>query len=416
MRDEDRIKRAYDELVSGRVMPNFLFIGNGISHAAYFSAFALYAKEHGVDLRGIIYDAASSSRPNHFTESHILGINLEDSVFLRHDERGASKSMAASLGEMVRGCSQSVALRAPSHDAWHGDVGSCDSEEVFYFIYPAIGEMPAYALDFLSSIDRPVVRVVLEEGIGAYLMTSRDWWMLGAARERHPFMRVLKSAILGLLWPLQRRRQLKIGRRTACLPFTLFGISGDVAEKNSHVCACVSCVFDELAVAFDVPTIDYSNTVIIATTRFAELGAESFELTLLKEVVTVFQDMGLTVVLRPHPNDVDAERYGQLSVEIDDHLDVTLESLIAHSKELPVAILGFMSSSQLIANALWGVPAICISYVLGQGWAAAAEKSGGMRLLDRETQDAKELFSDYVMFPSSVAELEEAIAALGQEG
>lgn len=412
MKESRLICEAYQELVRKGKHPNFLFVGGGVSAIVQFDAFASFAKDSGIPLCGIIYDHTPTSFSNKFKKDHVLNLEVDDYILLESGT-GTPSTRGGQLQifkDMVGGCFARIPRAVSMVSAKRiEDVKAEDN--AFFFLYPACGCIPPYALDFLSTLNKDLVHVVLEEGIGTYLMTLRDWWFLGADRA-NGFRKALKTAALQILWPIVKRQQIAADHAMSTVPFTLFVKSDGVAKRNPIPCDYSAKTFEQLALQRNIPDVDYSNSIIVATTRFAEHGAIEYEIETLGFVVRLLQRFGYRVIIRPHPAEKDKCHYRAFGVEIDEYMDVPLESLLAHSRNHPAAVLGFMSSSQLIANALWGIPSICIAYVLGEQWSNLVKSNGAIRLLDREIQDAQMLFGDYVTFPYGIEALEELIASL----
>lgn len=405
--------QAYFELKRQGKNPNFLFVGGGISHAAYFSSFALFARDENISLSGIVYDCAPAYKPVRFTEEHIVGVSCDDYRLLRRNPKNGARNtgVLSSLMDMIKGCFVKCPVSGPMEIPLTIE-NIKNFEDPFFFIYPATGLIPAYALEFLSSLNRSVIHIVLEEGIGSYLATLKDWWFLGIDRERNGTMRLVKSAVLHALWPFVKRKQAQAERAMPRVPFTLFHVSNGVLYKNQIPCAYGAKAFELLAANHGLPSIDYSNTVIIATTRFAELGGIEYEIASLEAAIHIFRQYGFRVIVRPHPGERETHHYAYLANEIDEYMDLPLESLIAYSKRPPVALLGFMSSSQLIANALWGIKGICLTYVLDEIWAALVKGNAAIALFDRDVQHAQKLFEGYVDFPHGIEQLRESALLL----
>lgn len=416
MSELSQIEGAYRSLQDKDRKPNFLFIAGGLSDVSQFDSFALFARDLDIDLCGIIYDAFSEGGADEFGETYILVIGPDEYELVRKaDELGSDNSnLLHALGEIVRGCFVKLPTRFASVDGLRLEcVGEID--DPFFLIYPKCGPIPSYALAFLATIEqRNVIHIVLEEGIGSYLMTFRDWWFLGVSREMNPLTRTLKSIVLHLLWPLKKRQQSRVDRAISSVSFTLFK-EGSALQKNETPCRYYKRALEDIAAQRRVKALDFSDTVIIATTRFADFDAIDFETSCLGVVISILQKHGYRVILRPHPAEKLLEHYKSLPVEMDSHMDVSLETQIAASQSLPAAILGFMSSAQLISNALWGVEAICLSDVLSDEWQALASENGAIGLLNREIQDAKRLFEGYIEFPHGPLQLESEIVSLGEE-
>ncbi len=412
MEEFSQIETAYRNLQKKGKRPNFLFIGGGLSDISQFDAFALYAKDIGIKLSGVLYDGSAQDSSNRFSEEHVLGIEPDEYELIhRTNESGSRIGFFSALKEMTQGCFITLPSRLKSMSGLRlenlGEV-----EDAFFLIRPKCGSIPSYALRFLAIVEQEkVIHVMLEEGIGSYLMTFRDWWFLGVDRELDPLTRVLKSAALHALWPIKKRQQSSINRRITSISYTLFE-EGALFRRNAIPCHYFERALEDIGAQRGVPVFDFSNTVIIATTRFADFKAADFEIDCLGLVISILQEHGYRVILRPHPAEKTLEHYEGLSVEMDPNMDVSLETQIAVSRVLPVAILGFMSSSQLIASAVWDIPAISVAYTLDEKWAEMVRENSAIRLFDREIRDAESVFSDYVLFPRGVQELIDAIASL----
>lgn len=404
MKEMKKIQRAYEMLESKGVQPNFLFVGGGISDAIFFSSFILYAKVISLKLRGIILDNAPATAPNHFTSEHILGLSASDYIFLKTTTEQRDNQSSA-LWSLIKSCFCPKHIGPGRIQANHDITKLSECHDSLFLFYPASGQIPYFVLNFLSSINRPVIHIVLEEGIGSYLMSPKDWWYLGISREQKRLKRALKALILKSLWPFQRAQQSRLEKQLLRIPFTLFSQNRQTAIKNPISCEYATKAFLLAAEKFQIPILDYSNTVIIATTKFKDVGAQDACLPIIKDVISAVKQMGFDVLLRPHPGESSSEYYNSLNVEIDTHSNIALESLIARSARRPVAILGFMSSSQLFANVLWGVKAICVTDAESEKWNELARTNGAISLLNREILRAKDLFMNYVSFPCNIEEL-----------
>ena len=104
MEEFGQIEAAYRNLQKKGKRPNFLFIGGGLSDVSQFDAFALYAKDIGIKLSGVLYDGSAQDSSNRFSEEHVLGIEPDEYELVhRINESGDRIGFLPALREMVQG-------------------------------------------------------------------------------------------------------------------------------------------------------------------------------------------------------------------------------------------------------------------------------------------------------------------------
>lgn len=395
---------AFRQLQEEGKEPNFLFMGGSLLHVESFNAFVEKMKVQGRRMCGVACDVTPPPYKRQFDESYITSLDSEDFIFLSGDKDFSyTQSAMANYQDLFR--------------IWQGMKGVSTVRET------REGDKPLYCL-FQASIDPPVaawatalqlskdLRLVhLEEGIGAY---THDYEVQRSHAYEKSFVKRLKGAVWDKAYELfYKKRHEFIHERISEEGNLLFDKeSSQTLALNEYNARLMAHAFENLAARRSVPKVDYSNTIVLTGTELFEYhDLFDLEVEFFAGIIEMAKRYGYEVMVRPHPRVRNYEKYRMLDARIDEHCDVPLECLLLHADSKPLATIGMMSSSQVFAQALCGVPCITITDFFMSSNAAKEFPIGFLKVID-DFRDAESYFSDVVTIPKNEGELNEVLAEL----
>lgn len=239
-----------------------------------------------------------------------------------------------------------------------------------------------------------IVNILTDEGLGIYFRSDKNWILEngGKLNLKSLFIQTIKQKIKDVLInQLNKNGEFYSGR--------IFEMKQN--QKISPSKAVVKCYLElfESCKSENLAT-DYKQTILINTQAFYldHQDCGDFDIECLSLVCHTLKNAGYSILLKPHPREKTVlGRYHSLGVQIDDRYEMSQELLLAKSTHLPLAILGFYSTTLITANLLWNIPAICLNSL------AEVQKADSATRLDMESFSKR--FSDFICEPKTVSEL-----------
>lgn len=87
------------------------------------------------------------------------------------------------------------------------------------------------------------------------------------------------------------------------------------------------------------------------------LGDYTEDTDLVSKLIHQLKNKGVTVVYKPHPRECDYNRIERYSCEIFDYRGIALEVILERLRRKPMALVGYLSSTLLYSEALYGIKA-----------------------------------------------------------
>lgn len=248
---------------------------------------------------------------------------------------------------------------------------------------------PGLFLNLLARYGKqPVKHIRIDEGVGTYLCTEKDWERIAYAETGHRNGVALKA--------LKKR----LGKQD-CLEsqeFLLF-------DKHGNVNNSVAQAYERALMTKEPRGHDEfeGNDVVICTGPYREYGIISNEayFSILNAVRKCCSDLGLRVVVKPHPRELHLDTYEALGFSFVKDSKASFEELLAGAANPPQCVLGFSSTALVTASVIFNVPVVCIEYLL--------QNDGELDDHFASVKRYQDFFKQYVLFPRTIDELGKAL-------
>lgn len=351
------IKNAFQELISRGYKPNFLFIGSSVLHIATLNALLFKIASKGEKLCGVVCDNIPFSRVSQFSNSDIFAVEQDHIIVLRQGcdfvsrESNSLVWLKECLLPRFPGCSLKKFYK------------EFIDKHYFYLLVTNEEYPPLNLWRCVSTQNLPIKCILLEEGTGTYV-SRWSTYHFSAKKESSMMKFLLKLSKSVLIHPLKRNYRLCVERNCNLDTFGLFDTVDGSLSVNKDYCFWINKSLKRQGEIRGFAGKDFSQKVIIVGANFLELGSARLEQLLIEKLITIIKDCGFVPYFRPHPRIKDRSHYAFLSDEIDTNEHCPLEAIIASAQFPPLAVVGFASSSQLMASVLWDIPAITIGSLL----------------------------------------------------
>ena len=409
-----QIVKAFDDLRARGKNPNFLYIGDSVLHVASFNSFVRFMHDRGISLCGVICNGIPLNRLKQYEEDSILGLPKDDYVYL---ENGKDVDLREYPVETITDTAQLFFNLMRQKNISSSDTGldvlTEDAASKFYILYPGTDRLREHIWNEAFLSGKAPVRVVLEEGVGTYTQTPRTWFDLTIAKTHSKLGRLLKYIRWYVMLPFRKILDRLLQKKTQYVRFCVFDydshgrlVANEAAAQN------LSEIFRIAGEQEGIPPKDFKDKIVIATTMlFEESSSQALETDVYSKVIDMCRNHGMDVVIKPHPRDNSLDKYRQLGAQVIDDTKVSLESLLAYANNMPLAIIGMQSSSQVIANSLWGVPAVFLTDLCEEAF-LQHDDNPRIKHFRLSCSRGEPLFSQFASSPQSYNELEGCIVAI----
>lgn len=404
---ENYIYKAYREFEEAKgCTANFLFTGGAIADAVPLSAFLTLAAEHNVTLQGLIL-CPYYEKEAHFFSPLLTDVIGEDRCMV------IKKPEAGLVGRSLRDSKQTI--KAIQAGLKRGDADQSRSiwnlSAPFFLLAPSDGYISPDIVEFLFLLNRPIVYVLMDDGIGAYVRNNHELAMRGIERMENPLIRALGTAYVWSMRPWSTRLQALLESKASFIRFTLFQKEDASLILNRKLLPYYRDAFKRCAILCHVQQKDFSDTVIAITTKSNLLGFADIELEALTELKAICDDLGLHLTIKPHPLDNNNDRYEALGLPMVQSKETTFEMMLSQSVHFPVALVGFGSAAQIWGNIFFEIPAILMTGLVKEELDERAEALPSTAQLLHSIRMIEELYSSYAEFPKDAKEFKKCIEA-----
>lgn len=396
---ELRVEKALSLLEGMGKKPNFIFSGDSVLHVAALNAFLKKKASEGVPMCGVVCNTVYDGRDPQYGPDAIIAVDSCDFIYLEIE--GAYDALPATFLTKAR---RKIFLNSLYYRA-SKVLNSCANSngyDCFYYIHPAAVVFEERYFNVALLMGRPLFRVILEEGIGTYASRKLPKQGKGVFRGKND-----KAA------RFEEKRERVLRKIALEERFCLFHASEGELMKNYDFIEWMTKSFADMARLKGVDGFDYSNTVIIVGTFiFSDLGGLEAELGVLSRVVIQLKECGVRVVYRPHPRAKNIDKYRSLGVEIDLSQKVPFEAVLAASSHLPLAMMGFCSSSELMSNAFWDIPCFSLCQLLRKE--VLSRKGDSTKIIEEinRIEGIESGLADYVSSFDSLSAVKSSIQSL----
>lgn len=404
---EAQIAEACKYLEAQSKRPNFILVGATPSTANIVTSFFLFCRDHGIEPCGIVVDPFGKKRAFSFSPEALSLLSSDDYTVIDHPSEHPSPSPFENL-KMLRASARKLS-KLKKRESFE-EHSQCWNDCLF--VVSTHGFVDRRITDFAFGTGRPIVYVELEEGTGSYVCTPferiMEWIDVipdGKARFYHSV-----GAHVGK--PFLERLHKELKSKAFYVPFTLFNREPDGLSPNEMVCEYYKKAIGLLAKAQGIPVVNYSNTAMILTSRLDPFGLSDTESRAVRKAADVFERQGLKVLVRPHPLALDRIDPFLDGLEIDRNSKLPIESLIALSSQQPVLTTGFMSSAQINANLLWGIPSLSLEGLVCEDLARRYNDDVRTHVFRDNLLSIKTAFSGFLEFPSSLERFDKRVAEI----
>ena len=356
-----QITTSFGALEKRGMQPNFLFFGDSVLHLSSFRALYSALDERGCQLSGVVCNAIAPGRKAQFGLRDIsLFIPtrrfeyLENTVNIDLRER-PSETVVASVRTSLRLKNVPSGQHCPPTNL--DDLAHLVQSGAMLYVHSEAKSFPKHSVDLaLLLFGAPLIDVLIEEGTGTYTQTDRSWFEISLLKTRSHIMRLAKEARWALFAPLNNLIQREYSMKVPRFSFCMFTQKTIPLEINVEFRDMYKKVLEQ-----SKHDADYKNAVIFASTVLFEECESNADLPIIKHIVNIAGRYGIRVVIKPHPREKDLSRYASTGANLEEEVGSSLEELVAAAPHKPRCILGFGSSSQVMLNALYGIPAIDLS-------------------------------------------------------
>lgn len=272
-------------------------------------------------------------------------------------------------------------------------------------LFVACASFPgSFIRDLSIECKRPVHFLLLDEGIGSYLNSSKDW--VRQSSSDLGLSSLLKFVRIGLggidaSYFEKKKQALKDEDR-----FTRFMLLDEQLNIDPAIAICYRSVLDSLeSQSYDNGNL-YENAVVINTQPLREDGLirDGIYERLVIKIDEALKLAGYKTVIKPHPREMLSGQYVNSGCVVDATHGVAQEYIFSQLSQKPLCILGFNSSSLHTAQALFDIPAISFLNLVPESMLT----SKGLNSKERYYA----AFSKAVHFPATLTELVDMVNAI----
>lgn len=396
------------------IKPNFLFVGDSVLHLTSFKALYFALLERGVQLAGVICNGVAPGRKPQFNAETLKTFfpeeyfeYLENAHTIDLRERPA-ETVVASIRTLHR---LQGLPKPPEHIVRDLDeLATRTTEGAILYIHSEAKSFPKHSLE-LSVLLRgsPVIEVIVEEGTGTYTQTDASWFEISLLKTSSSLMKMAKRLRWALFSPINCAIDKEYSRKIPKFSFCMFVKGTEPLKKNSVFLNEFQKTLEQTNTS-----TNYKNVIICATTvLFEECGSDA-DLQIISRITNLASSYDVRVIVKPHPREKALSRYDSTGAVVEQAPETSLEELVAGSLEKPLCIVGFGSSSQVMLNAIYGIPALDISRLLSEGSFSGATNEERLRFaFDSEhLRHFRRLFSPYITEVASKEELSRQLTSI----
>lgn len=319
-------------------------------HAHGVNAFMRFKQDQGVRLRGIICIGKNAQAGYLIDDSYLIHSN--EITIVRYDSR-ENKTIKSSLKNLL--------------DTWRG----C------YFLPPVSDKCDIYVLNCVNPyfgmhaflklyLKKQPLAVLIDEGLATYMRSN-----FGRLCESLSFKNsILKKSIIVYSSLISSAFLRKMVSYNEIYHFQIFDYGNHELERNDFAIKYYKDVLS-LTKNIDAGYVkDYENAVVINTQAYFEMGQiiNDLDIEIIKLICRECGNLGLNVLLKPHPRENHLERYDGIdNLVVDSRKGVSQESIIAGLEVKPTLVIGITSTTLVSLKVLFDVNTVSVApYFLNQ--------------------------------------------------
>ena len=265
---------------------------------------------------------------------------------------------------------------------------------------------PIYLMSFVDKalkVKRRIVSVLCDEGIGSYTDTGKER-ILQFKHAGASVLKLWKHYFEEYLLVPRATEQLKSSDRATDLCLFYKDEHGDLIMREGVVNGTASAIGHYAnSNCLSLPTIS-DEYVLINTQAF--LGGEIDDVSkvdeLWKELIRYLLEQKIDVWIKPHPREVDVEKYKLMGAHLIECKGVAQEVLLMKIKK-PMVVISLYSTTLISAPIINGVPSISITRIIDK-------MECSTDIYRTYSERFYTLFKRYSCFIESINEFKECIA------
>ena len=374
------------QMLNLNVTINFLGIAVTIQQANGIDAFIYHSQRNGLDLNGYVLLCAHSNTGRCINKYSFVNKSNHISYLDFEYKYNKHKKPSSILGRLysLHSAKKNIGKRV---------------------IYIALTEIN-YEWIFLiekNVINSKIVFVLLDDGGGSYANKYKD--ILQFEIYNNPKQSIIESILrvkirVGYLEILKKQFE----KNNRFIDNRLFLVKAtdkcQVFLKNEEVAESYYNIYHNISKLIPKDDIKMFEDAIVINTQCLQEnnitnGFVDFEL--YRNVVNNLNNMGLDIVLKPHPREQNLEKYVHFKCNVYMNKSYSQESIIAGTTKKPICIVSVFSSTLLNANSIFGIPAISLAKIL------IKDKSIS-HIFKNQLKDFIKQYNEIIIFPNSINE------------
>lgn len=388
---------------------NFIFIGDSVLHLASFNAFVLMMQDKGIQMCGVVCNSIDLSRRKSQFEAKDVFLPVEDFSYIQcFNYQKKSNLPSGILEKMIS--------PVPITKKYRTSNKQTKFEELFYLIGTDQGLPDNFYWKIAFQKKMPVMCILLEEGTASYLNRdlTLEFFRLRNGLDHRSFLSSMKKNISRRI---HDKTEAKIREYADVERFSLFENPRSAQLKiDPHFSHWFNISLKQTADNANVRNVFSDNEIVFTGTNFAEMKSDSIEFSILKTIISCVQNSGFNFTFRPHPRTKNIDKYKSLGIKIDLNQKIPFEALLANSDPKPKAIIGFSSTSQITASAIWGIPCFSITGLLEDEHSSESSRlSKIIEAFIKRSRVMEDRFCDYLIPINNKVELKEYLTRIKRE-
>ena len=235
----------------------------------------------------------------------------------------------------------------------------------FYFFKPNGFRYPILAtLQKACGKNKLVYAVSIDEGVGTYT-TFNNETLSASLKESIMSTASFKDKLFSFLkmFEISIFREKRLKEKGYYIDCNLLKIRNDgVCVPNGKMPKYFKNAIENFSKGY-VYSLKLDRDYVLINTQPLEeysYSGEDIQFNILKECIPIFKEAGYFVVLKPHPREIDTEKYNHLNIQILEHNNISQECLLCKIKK-PKYIVSCCSTTLVSAYLFWGIKAISLA-------------------------------------------------------
>ena len=267
--------------------------------------------------------------------------------------------------------------------------------------------------EILSKVnpEKQIRFILIDDGDGSYInQFSNELYMELYENGDTPIKRIealIKVSVREGTRSLLKKNLQKRGR---LLDNRIFHVDRDGRYvPNNHISEFYKNAFRVQGSRIDKSIIEKCENVVLFNTQCLyenKMSDGKTDLELYRSVSECAKSLGLKVALKPHPRELDINKYSDFNIDIIP-ANISQEALLANTTDKPVCVISIFSSTLLNAYGIFDIPVISLAKIF--------IKTGVSSIVESQLEDYIKRYEKNFIFPETIDELKIALEKLVKE-